>query len=424
MDHSDLEIGLTGAGVLDPVTRASDSRYNVDLFYNDATFSKNWGLDAELRYQHLDYTSGDGFQERPPGYTDGTDVYPEGILNLMRSAERRINAEVSGLYTGISSHTVRLGAGHTWQDLYSVEQFINSGIGPNGIALPPGGPLVNVSDTPYAFAPEKIRNIDYLFLQDVWAISDDLELTAGARYDDYSDFGGTFNPRLALVWENSDSLTTKLMYGQAFRAPSYQELFADTSFAQANADLDPERSQTIDLAFAYTATKDLRLNLNLFNFAQRDLIRAVGSPRQFQNTGDHTIRGIELEAQWQVVRTIRIAGNYTYRHQDNSEYRAIDEPDQDAYLRLDWGFQPEWNWNLQTNWIGQRTRATTDTRPPVEAYFITDTTIRYAHIDNWEFAASVRNLFDVDAREYTGASIANDLPLAERHFYTELRYKF
>ena len=37
--HSDIEIGLTGFGVLDPVTRGSDSRYNIDLLYNNEKFS-------------------------------------------------------------------------------------------------------------------------------------------------------------------------------------------------------------------------------------------------------------------------------------------------------------------------------------------------------------------------------------------------
>ena len=428
MHHSDLEIGLTGAGVLDPVTQASDSRYNLDLLYNNETFSNDWGLDAKLSYLHLDYTSGDGFQERPPGYTDATGTYPAGEINRMRSAERRMNAELSGLYTGIEHHALRLGAGYTWQDLYSVEQFVNFGTGPDGTTLIAGSPLVDLSDTPYAFAPEKTREINYLFVQDVWTINNNLELTAGARYDDYSDFGDTLNPRLALVWESSERLTTKLMYGQAFRAPSYQELFAETSWSLPNANLDPERSQTLELAFSFIATKNLHLNLNLYHFKQTDIIRAItvtGLPKkQYQNAGDHTIQGIEVEAQWQAMKALRIVGNFSIHDQKDGELLATQEPDQDAYLRIDWSFQPEWNWNLQTNWTGKHPRASSDTRPEVEDYFITDTTVRYARSESWEFAASVRNLFDTDAREYTGRSIPNDLPLPERNYYAEMRYKF
>ncbi|QKQ27153.1 hypothetical protein [Candidatus Reidiella endopervernicosa] len=88
----------------------------------------------------------------------------------MRSAEQRVSFEMSGLYKGIDDHALRLGMGHTWQDLFLVEQFINMGTGPDGNPLPPGGPLVDLSDSPYAFAPEKARNISHLFLQDVWSM--------------------------------------------------------------------------------------------------------------------------------------------------------------------------------------------------------------------------------------------------------------
>ena len=426
--HSDLQTGLTGNGVLDPVTEGYDKRFNADLLYNNENFHRDWGVDAELRYQDLEYSSGDGFQENPPGFADETGNYPDGVINQMRSAERRLAFELSGLYTGIEDHALRLGTGYTWQDLYFVEQFINKGTGPDGNPIPPGSGLVDVSDTPYAFAPEKTRKINYFFLQDVWKLATDWELTAGLRHDHYSDFGNTFNPRLALVWDSTDKLTSKLFYGRAFRPPSFQELYAVTSNALPNADLDPERSETLELAFSYMVNSNLGLGLNIYKYQQSDFIRPVTAPGQsqgqFQNVGEHTIHGIELEAKWQPTTNLRLSGNYTLREQDDNEFRAIDEPEQEAYLRADWGFLPDWNWNIQANWIGERTRRESDNRSSLDDYLITDTTFRYTGMKNWEFAASVRNLFDEDAREYTGASIPGDLPLPERSIFAEVRYKF
>ncbi|MCW8919174.1 MAG: TonB-dependent receptor [Gammaproteobacteria bacterium] len=413
--HSELEVGLTGGGVLDPLTRASDRRYNVDLLYDNERFGRDWGVNAELRYHHLDYTSGEGFQERPPGYDDGSVTYPDGVINRMRSAENRLALEVSGLYSGLPRHAIRLGAGVTQQDLYSVEQWRTDPDNPTQ--------LVELSDTAAAFAPENARTIQHLYLQDVWSLAETLELTAGARYDHYCDFGDTLNPRLALVWQNSARLTSKLMYGQAFRAPSYQELYASTSYAQPNADLEPERSQTVELAFVYAASRKLQLNMNLFHFRQSGLIKRDVVTGQYVNSGDHAIRGIELEAQWQAARNLRVSGNVTLREQDESSYRTLDEADRDAYVRLDWGFRPGWNWNLQGNWVGERERALTDTRPAASDYLLTDTTLRYA-AHRWELAASVRNLFDVAATASTGTSLPYDLPLPGRTLYAELRYQF
>jgi len=426
MRSSELEIGLTGFGVLDPISKANDKRSNIDLFYNDENFNENWTLDLELRIQHYDYSSGNGFQERPPGYIENTGdpVYTNGQINQQESNERKIEFEASTLYTAIPDHLIRIGAGYTTQDLLSINHRVNFGTGPDGNEIVAGSPLVDISDTPYAFAPEEIRKISHIYLQDIWRINSALELTTGARYDNYSDFGGTFNPRLALVWQSTEKLTSKLLYGQAFRPPSYLELFDETSFTIPNPDLDPENSETLDLVFSYTAKSDLQVGANFFYFKQSDIITNNVNTGRFENGGDHTIRGIELEARWQAANHVTVYANYTKRNQNKNRFRAVQEPDQDAYIRADWAFMPSWNWNLQSSWIGERTRNSGDLRPPIESYFMTDTTLRFAATNNWEFTGSIRNLFNVDAREFTGRSIPNDLPLPERNAYIEIRYKF
>jgi len=423
VDHNNIEIGLTGAGVLDPETEGDASRADVGLFYNNETFGQNWGLHAELRFHHINYSSGNGFQERPAGYTDATGTYPAGQINQMRASERSYSFEASGLYTGIRGHAIRIGGGHNVKDLYSVEQFVNFGTGPDGNKLPVVSPLLDLSNTAYAFAPEKARRVTHLFVQDIWTLSPDWELTAGTRYDHYSDFGGTFNPRLALVWQSTDRLTTKLMYGQAFRAPSYLELYAPTAATKPNSNLTPEESSTWDLSMTYLASKDLKLGLTLYQFEQTDLI-SDDANGMYQNIGNRTSRGLELEAQWQASKSLRVAGNLTQiRESDSTFPRSL--PKQTAYLRTDWSFQPNWNLNFQANWIGERKIARNDDcRAPLNSYTLVDTTLRYSPRSNWAFAASVRNLFDADAREYSSSAIPENLPLPERNFYLEMTYRF
>lgn len=427
--RGNIETGLTGAATLDPLTRGSDNRYNLALFYGNQAFARDWGLNAELRYQDLDYTSGDGFLERPPGFVcvnsdhcngGRLGLYPAGLLNQMRSAERRWNFEVSGLYSGVKNHAIRMGGGHVAQDLYSVEHLVNYGRISDAVQLPAGGPLVDISGSIYAFAPEKVRRTSYLFLQDVWSLAADWELTAGVRYDHYSDFGGTLNPRFALVWESSDRLTTKLMYGEAFRAPSYLELYARTAATQPNDKLTPERSKTWDLSFTYLVSRDLRLGLNLYQFTQSDLI-AQDAAGKYQNLGNNTSDGVELEAIWQASKTVRFSGNLSHR-EDSTSFNVV--PTQTAYLRADWTFMPRWNWNIQANWIGRHALAPGDPRAPIGAYTLVDSTVRYSPRRDWEFAASIRNLFDVDAREHSSRSLVNNLPLPRRSVFAEARYKF
>jgi iron complex outermembrane receptor protein len=424
--HSEIETGMTGLGVIDPLTKAHDKRINADLFYSIDQLHPDWTADTELRFQDYSYSSGDGFQELPAGTL--SEANTTGIINQMRSAERRISAEVSGLYSGFQEQSIRLGVGYVWQDLYQVKQYVNSGTGPDGNEIPIGSGLLDISDSPYAFAPEKRRKIYYTFIQDIWLLADNWELTAGARYDHYSDFGNTFNPRLALVWQSSGRLTSKLLYGRAFRPPSFQELYASTSNALPNPELKPERSETWEFVFTYRLSSALNFGLNLFHYHQTDLIDDITGPGEtvgtFANTGEHTVQGIELEAKWQLAENLRISGNYTIRRQDDGEFIAIGQPKQDAYLRGDWNFLNQWNWNLQFNWIGERERRQNDSRSSLDDYLVVDTTLRYLVADNWEFAASIRNLFDEDARAYTSQNIPDDLPLPERNLYAEIRYKF
>jgi len=425
-EHDELQTGMTGAGALDPVTEGDDSRFGAALFYADPGFSDDWGVNAELRYRHIDYSSGDGFQEWPPGYTDTTGAYPFGVFNRMESAEHGASGETSGIYRGFDEHAITLGAGFRWQDIYRVEQWVNSGVDGDGNPLPPGGPMVDLSDTPYAFAPEKSRTISYAYVQDVWGVTENLEMTTGARFDHNSDFGDSFNPRIALVWQTSDTVTTKFMYGQAFRAPNFQELYSETSFSLPNSDLDPEESETWELALSYAPRKDLRLGVNLYRYEQDDFISLQPVPGQsklrYENTGEYDVNGLELETWWQPMEELSLSGNYAYNDPDDNEFRAFGLPQHQGYLRADWRFLPDWNWNIQSNWIGKVERNPADARSDIDDYFLTDSTLRYFGIRNWEFAVSVRNLFDEDARSYTSSRIPDDLPLPERSFYVEARY--
>lgn len=428
MDYSEqdnLQTGMTGAGAIDRVTEGNSSRFNAAFLFEEERFSKDWGAKGELRYRHLDYSSGDGFQEWPPGHVDDTGLYPSGVLNLMSSAENSVSGEISGTYRGVSDHQVTVGAGFRWQDIYKVRHLVNSGMDASGNTLPAGGPLVDVSDSPYAFAPEKSRTITYLFLQDAWNISEQLELTAGARFDHNSDYGESFNPRLALVWRPHTDVTTKFLYGQAFRAPYFQELYTETSFSLPNPDLEPEKSETFEFAIDYMPNNRSRLGVNLFRYQQTDTISLQSVPglakRQYQNAGDHNINGLELEASWQPVHGVSISGNYSFNDPDDGQ-RAFGKPSQIANLRLDWELAPKWHWNIQGHWTGSIERSPNDLRADLDENFLTDTTLRYTGIRDWELSLSIRNLFDTDAYAATSSSIPGDLPLPDRQVYFEARY--
>jgi len=286
------------------------------------------------------------------------------------------------------------------------------------------------------FLPEEDRTSYYLFLQDEWQLADNWALTSGIRYDHYSDFGNTTNPRLALVWATTDSITTKLLYGRAFRAPSIAELFATGNpVATGNPDLDPETIDTYELAFAHQVNSNFRYSANIYYYDIEDYIFFIpGGPGQVaQNSGDRKGKGGEFEIEYTASDKLTLAGNYAFQKAtDNKTNKAVGEaPNHQAFLRTDWKANENWRLSSQINWVGKQRRVindtiTSDTRAPVPHYTTVDFTIRQANIArNLDIAVSIKNFFDRDVFEASAVDrIASDFPMAGRSIYGELAYSF
>jgi iron complex outermembrane receptor protein len=69
-----------------------------------------------------------------------------------------------------------------------------------------------------------------------------LELNAALRFDDYSTFGSTTNPKVGVNWTVIDGVTLHGTYGTSFRAPTLQEISNVTATTNNQT---PARSNTI-----------------------------------------------------------------------------------------------------------------------------------------------------------------------------------
>jgi iron complex outermembrane receptor protein len=278
--------------------------------------------------------------------------------------------------------------------------------------------------------PDIMRTVSHLSVQDEWAFAPDWALTAGVRHDQYSDFGGTTNPRLALVWAASQNLTAKLLYGEAFRAPSFAELtVVNNPAALGNPGVQPETIKTTELAFDYRPSDKLWGALNIFSYDIKGLIDFL--PGQAgnvaQNAKNQQGQGIEVEAHWQVLPSLQILGNLSTQDAKDKTTGApvADAPSKQAMLSADWKIDPAWSVRADNFWVADRLRASGDLRPAVADYVWTNLTLRFRqHEQKWEAALIARNLFDVDAREPAPAAIPNDYPLPNRSLMLEFRAHF
>jgi iron complex outermembrane receptor protein len=70
-----------------------------------------------------------------------------------------------------------------------------------------------------------------------------LELNAAVRHDDYSDFGGTTNPKVWLRWQPRRDVLVRASHGTGFLAPSLYQLYNGNTTGVTQAGLsDPLRS--------------------------------------------------------------------------------------------------------------------------------------------------------------------------------------
>lgn len=56
-------------------------------------------------------------------------------------------------------------------------------------------------------------------------LTDALEAQLAVRYDDYSDFGNSTNPKIGLAWHLTDTFMLRGSYATSFRPPTFTELF-------------------------------------------------------------------------------------------------------------------------------------------------------------------------------------------------------
>jgi len=68
------------------------------------------------------------------------------------------------------------------------------------------------------------RDIWSAYLEFAVPLFKGLDLSAAVRYDDYSDFGSTTNPKLALRYAPIESLAFRASWGTGFRAPSLAQI--------------------------------------------------------------------------------------------------------------------------------------------------------------------------------------------------------
>jgi len=407
------------AGVLGALS--TESKLDVSMGLADLNYHKvisdALDLSGKLYFVHMDY---DAYSEiYPPGFTGGNDV---GLIGNPSFKNDVIGIELTANYT-IDDHLVTSGVVYEEDRQYDVRSITNF--------ADPFSPPVDTTETSN-FNKNVTRKIWAAYVQDVWEITAYDSLTLGVRYDHYSDFGGTTNPRIGYVHEFENEMIVKLLYGRAFRAPNNNELYSINNPAVVgNPDLEPETIETLEASVEIPFLRYFTFNTSYFHNVIDDIIRldtSQPSPYPFVNaTKESTVDGVEAELKCSF-------GKNRYGYLNASYQDSEDDQGRDLPYVADWmgnaGYNHEFfgklNANVNVYWIGERTRLEGDTRDKAPSATLVDVTLILRNFyKRLEIKGSVFNLLDEDfVAPSTITSITNDLPLHRRMFLMEVLYRF
>jgi iron complex outermembrane receptor protein len=124
----------------------------------------------------------------------------------------------------------------------------------------------------------------------------ELQFTAAMRWDKYSDVGKTSNPKFGLNYRPTDGVKLRASYGESFRAPTFPEIFGNSTAlyiqpyqnpngpqsipgytlgSGPNPDLGPETATTWTVGADIDPLPGLRLGITYFDIAYKNTISGL-----------------------------------------------------------------------------------------------------------------------------------------------------
>jgi iron complex outermembrane receptor protein len=279
-----------------------------------------------------------------------------------------------------------------------------------------------------------------IWLQDIWSITETVNLALGGRYEDWSAYDGnnysatpalnvnqpeisasTFSPKASLAWQASDAWRLTASWGVAYRMPTVTELYqavtTGATLTVPNPNLKPEHGNDYEVS-AERRDDDGFVRISLF---QQDITDALisqsaplvaGSTTLFsyvQNVARVRTRGIELVASQRdvIFDGLELQGSITY-----ADARVVENPVLLTSVNKVLPQIPKWRANALATYrpderwsltLGARysdrsfgTIDNTDTYSQTyqgfAGFFVVDARAQYRLDENWTLSAGIDNL--------------------------------
>lgn len=271
-----------------------------------------------------------------------------------------------------------------------------------------------------------------LYLQDEYSLFSNLHLNAGVRYDHYDTFGGTTNPRVALIYNPYEETTLKLLYGRAFRAPNIFELYFESvpSNQISNPNLKPDVIETFELVLEQKMGKYLKGTIAGFYSRLDDLIGLTTDPLtgsdSYQNIGAYNVKGVELELAGRWPKGFE--GRISYARQETkNRVTGADLSNSPQHLAKANCIVPLYRDKLfagtEVLYVSARKTTSGDS---VGSYYVANMTLLNRNlIKGLELSASIYNIFDTKYSDpVSEEQVVNAMQQDGRIYRVKLTYQF
>lgn len=323
--HSFTSLTSTG----DPPAMAryqtsSEWQPSSDTFYGRWHFRPAPDVQAQLQLDHsrMELDPRARYNNTFSGYKDSYSYELGKRTGLEQSLNWRIN-ERQQLQTGLG-----------WQKYHAaLASSLAAPYNPD-VAANAQGLLYPNTQLPAQIHDDDFHNLSaYAQLQSQWSAA--FSTSAGLRLDRHSHYGSSINPRLGAVYKPQAQHVFKLLYGQAFRAPSPEESlsaygtfsgaqdaqgrYIGTNFRIPNFNLKPEKARTLSAAWDWRPAPSLNLVTHVYHSRISNLVvtqpsgdvgaipgAVLVSPETKGNAGRQQQTGLDLSAQWR----FRVGSNW------------------------------------------------------------------------------------------------------------------
>ena len=286
-----------------------------------------------------------------------------------------------------------------------------------------------------------------VFGEDEWRLRPDLALTLGARYDDHSQFGAQFSPRIYTVWDAHPNWTVKGGVSRGFKTPRLDQL-ADgiTGFTGQGTrptigtpSLKPETSTSYEFGTLFDDKQGFTLGATVFFNQFKDKIAtgtgllncsfaaqpnrpgcvdygnwpAVDTYGQSVNVDEAETRGFELSTRVPVAQGVHATANYTFTRSEQKSGASAGQPLYNTprhmlNAKLDWKVDDKlttWvsaeyrssRWRDNTTAAGAAARAALGDYKATTQFHLGGS---YRVNQSLTLSATIYNLFDKDFLEY------------------------